>query len=52
MPACRNKTKGNWYASFTYETGQGKKEKRVKQGLSHQRRALEWEQDVPATTDR
>ena len=34
MPAYKDKVKGTWYASFYYENWTGKKEKKMKRGVS------------------
>ena len=52
MPAYKDKAKGTWYASFYYEDWTGKKVKKMKRGFPTKREALEWERDIPATTDR
>jgi len=43
MPACKDKAKGTWYASFYYEDWTGKKVKKMKRGFPTKREALEWE---------
>ena len=49
MPACKDKKRGTWYASFVYTDWTGARRKKKKRGFALKREAQEWEDNFLLT---